>query len=338
MESVDKKLSDIPISVLDLAQITVDGSPSDSFKRSLDLAQHAEKWGYHRFWLAEHHNMPGIASSATSVVIGYVANGTNTIRVGSGGIMLPNHSPLVIAEQFGTLEAMYPNRIDLGLGRAPGSDQQTAMALRRHPRNNGEDFPEQLAELRMYLDPASENNRVRAIPGEGANIPIWLLGSSGYSAALSAELGLPFSFAGHFSPENMLPALARYRRYFKPSEVLEQPHAMVSVSVYAADTMEEANRIATSHQQQFLNIIRNTRGKLAPPVDSMEGIWTETEKAIVLKQLSNTIIGTRDEVKSQLEAFLTQTEADEIMIVTNAYEHQARLRSFEIVAEVVGRN
>lgn len=331
-----KKLSDIPFSILDLAQITVDGSASESFHRSLDLAQHAEKWGFQRFWLAEHHNMSGIASSATSVVIGYVANGTKTIRVGSGGIMLPNHSPLVIAEQFGTLEAMYPGRIDLGLGRAPGSDQQTAMALRRGPLNQGQDFPEQLAELRMYFDPASSNKRVRAIPGEGANIPIWLLGSSSYSATLAAELGLPFSFAGHFSPENMLPALARYRRYFKPSEVLEQPHVMVSVSIYAADTMEEAKRMATSHQQQFLNIIRNTRGKLAPPVESMEEIWTETEKAIVLKQLSNTIIGTHEEVKSQLEAFLTETEADEVIIVTNAYEHQARLRSFEIVAEVVG--
>jgi luciferase family oxidoreductase group 1 len=336
MTALHKKLSDIAFSVLDLAQITVGGSPNESFQHSLDLAQHAEQWGYHRFWLAEHHNMPGIASSATSVVIGYVANGTKTIRVGSGGIMLPNHSPLVIAEQFGTLEAMYPDRIDLGLGRAPGSDQQTAMALRRDPRNNGQDFPEQLAELRMYLDPNSRNNRVRAIPGEGQNIPIWLLGSSGYSAALAAELGLPFSFASHFSPENMLPALARYRRYFKPSEVLEQPHVMVSVNVYAADTMEEAKRMATSHQQQFLNLIRNTPGKLAPPVDSMEGIWSEYEKAIVMKQLNNTIIGTRDEVKSQLEAFVSETEADEIMVVTNAYEHQARLRSFEIVSEIVG--
>ena len=322
MTATHKKLSDIPISILDLAQITVGGSPAESFKRSLDLAQHAEKWGYHRFWLAEHHNMAGIASSATSVVIGYVANGTETIRVGSGGIMLPNHSPLVIAEQFGTLEAMYPGRIDLGLGRAPGSDQQTAMALRRDPRNQGQDFPEQLAELRMYLDPASSNNRVRAIPGEGSNIPIWLLGSSGYSAALAAELGLPFSFASHFSPENLMPAIERYRSYFKPSEVLEQPHLMVSVNVYAADTMDEAKKMATSHQQQFLNLIRNTPGKLAPPVESMDGLWSEYEKAIVMKQLNNTIIGTHEEVKSQLDAFLTMTEADEIIVVTNAYDHQ----------------
>ncbi|USK68442.1 LLM class flavin-dependent oxidoreductase [Peribacillus asahii] len=329
-------LSNIKFSILDLAQITVGGLPVESFQHSADLAQHAEKWGYHRYWLAEHHNMPGIASSATSVVIGYVANATKTIRVGSGGIMLPNHSPLVIAEQFGTLEAMYPGRIDLGLGRAPGSDQQTAVALRRDPRNQGQDFPEQLAELRMYLDPASRNNRVRAIPGEGQDIPIWLLGSSGFSAVLAAELGLPFSFASHFSPENMQLALARYRQYFKPSEVLDEPHVMVAVNVYAADTMEEAQRIATSHQQQFLNLIRNTPGQLPPPVDSMENLWSEYEKSLVMKQLQNTIIGTHEEVKKRLEDLAQNTNADEIIIATTTYNHQARLRSFEIVAEVVG--
>ncbi|RID84358.1 LLM class flavin-dependent oxidoreductase [Peribacillus asahii] len=329
-------LSNIKFSILDLAQITVGGSPAESFQHSADLAQHAEKWGYHRYWLAEHHNMPGIASSATSVVIGYVANATKTIRVGSGGIMLPNHSPLVIAEQFGTLEAMYPGRIDLGLGRAPGSDQQTAVALRRDPRNQGQDFPEQLAELRMYLEPASRNNRIRAIPGEGQDIPIWLLGSSGFSAVLAAELGLPFSFASHFSPENMQLALARYRQYFKPSEVLDEPHVMVAVNVYAADTMEEAQRIATSHQQQFLNLIRNTPGQLPPPVDSMENLWSEYEKSLVMKQLQNTIIGTHEEVKKRLEDLAQNTKADEIIIATTTYDHQARLRSFEIVAEVVG--
>ena len=336
MMTIDKTLSDISISILDLAQITVDSSPAEAFQHSLDLAKHAEKWGYHRFWLAEHHNMPGIASSATSVVIGYVANGTKTIRVGSGGIMLPNHSPLVIAEQFGTLEAMYPGRIDLGLGRAPGSDQQTARALRRDSLHQGQDFPEQLAELMMYFESASANNRVRAIPGEGANIPIWLLGSSGFSAALAAELGLPFSFASHFSPEYMMPAISRYRTNFKPSAVLEKPYVMVAVNVFASDTVEEANRMATSPQQQFLNLIRNTPGQLAPPVESMDSLWSEYEKSIVMNQLSNTIIGSYDEVKSGLEALLKKTEADEIMIVTNAYDHQARLRSFEIVAEVVG--
>ncbi|MFJ8259888.1 LLM class flavin-dependent oxidoreductase [Peribacillus asahii] len=335
MNKVDT-LSNIKFSILDLAQITAGGSPAESFQHSVDLAQQAEKWGYHRYWLAEHHNMPGIASSATSVVIGYVANATKTIRVGSGGIMLPNHSPLVIAEQFGTLEAMYPGRIDLGLGRAPGSDQQTAVALRRDPRNQGQDFPEQLAELRMYLNPASRNNRVRAIPGEGQDIPIWLLGSSGFSAVLAAELGLPFSFASHFSPENMQLALARYRQYFKPSEVLDEPHVMVAVNVYAADTMEEAQRIATSHQQQFLKLIRNTPGQLPPPVDSMENIWSEYEKSLVMKQLQNTIIGTHEEVKKRLEDLAQNTNADEIIIATTTYNHQARLRSFEIVAEVVG--
>ncbi|MFB5285237.1 LLM class flavin-dependent oxidoreductase [Peribacillus sp. Hz7] len=335
MNKVDT-LSNIKFSILDLAQITTGGSPAESFQHSVDLAQHAEKWGYHRYWLAEHHNMPGIASSATSVVIGYVANATKTIRVGSGGIMLPNHSPLVIAEQFGTLEAMYPGRIDLGLGRAPGSDQQTAVALRRDPRNQGQDFPEQLAELRMYLNPASRNNRVRAIPGEGQDIPIWLLGSSGFSAVLAAELGLPFSFASHFSPENMQLALARYRQYFKPSEVLDEPHVMVAVNVYAADTMEEAQRIATSHQQQFLNLIRNTPGQLPPPVDSMENLWSEYEKSLVMKQLQNTIIGTHEEVKKRLEDLAQNTNADEIIIATTTYNHQARLRSFEMVAEVVG--
>lgn len=336
MMTLDKTLSDIPFSILDLAHITVGGSPAESFQRSLDLAQHGEKWGYHRFWLAEHHNMPGIASSATSVVIGYVAGGTNTIRVGSGGIMLPNHSPLVIAEQFGTLEAMYPGRIDLGLGRAPGSDQQTAMALRRDPRNNGQDFPNQLAELTMYLDPTSAHNRVRAIPGEGATIPIWLLGSSGFSATLAAELGLPFSFASHFSPDYMLPAISRYRSYFKPSKVLEKPHVMVAVNVYAADTVEEAKKIATSHQQQSLQLIRNTPGRLAPPVETMDGMWSEYEKEAVMQKLKHTIIGSHDEVKRGLEAFVKKTEADEIIIVTSAYDHKARLRSFEIVAEVVG--
>lgn len=334
--TLNKTLSDIPFSILDLAHITVGGSPAESFQRSLDLAQHGEKWGYHRYWLAEHHNMPGIASSATSVVIGYIANGTKTIRVGSGGIMLPNHSPLVIAEQFGTLEAMYPDRIDLGLGRAPGSDQQTAMALRRDPLNQGQEFPNQLAELRMYFDPASSHNRVRAIPGEGANIPIWLLGSSGFSAMLAAELGLPFSFASHFSPDYMMPAISRYRSYFKPSEVLEKPHVMVTVNVYAADTVEEAKKISTSHQQQSLQLIRNTPGQLPPPVDSMDGLWSEYEKAAVMQKLKNTIIGSHDEVKSGLEELMKKTEADEIIILTNAYNHQDRLRSFEIVAEVVG--
>lgn len=335
-ESSTKSLSDISFSVLDLASIIEGGTISAAFKNTVDLAQHVEKWGYQRFWVAEHHSMPGIASSATSVLIGYVAGQTERIRVGSGGIMLPNHAPLVIAEQFGTLEAMYPGRIDLGLGRAPGSDQYTAMALRGDVRNNGQDFPEQLAQLRSYLHPDSKHNRVRAIPGEGQDIPLWLLGSSGFSAALSAKLGLPFSFASHFSPENTKPALARYRNNFQPSAILDKPHAMVGINVFAADTTEEAQKISTSYQQQFLNLIRNTPGQMAPPVDTMDGIWTEYEKAIVMKQLNASIIGNPDEVKEQLQAFLDETQADEMIINSAIYDHKARLRSYEIVAEVTG--
>lgn len=335
-ESTSKKLDEISFSVLDLASIIEGGTVAAAFENTVDLAQHVEQWGYNRFWVAEHHSMPGIASSATSVLIGYIAGKTKKIRVGSGGIMLPNHAPLVIAEQFGTLEAMYPGRIDLGLGRAPGSDQFTAMALRGDVRNNGQDFPEQLAQLRSYLDADSKHNRVRAIPGEGQEIPIWLLGSSGFSAALSAKLGLPFSFASHFSPENTKPALARYRNNFQPSEVLDKPHVMVGINVFAADTSEEAQRIATSYQQQFLNLIRNTPGQMSPPVESMEGIWSEYEKAIVMKQLNASIIGNPEEVKEQLQAFLEETQADEMIINSAIYDHKARLRSYEIIAEVTG--
>lgn len=337
-ENTHKQLKDITYSVLDLAPITAGSTPGQAFKHTLDLAQHVEKWGYHRFWLAEHHSMPGIGSSATSVVIGYVAGGTSTIRVGSGGIMLPNHAPLVIAEQFGTLEAMYPGRIDLGLGRAPGSDQLTAMALRRDVRANGQEFPEQLEQLRAYLDPDSRFNRVRAIPGEGQEIPIWLLGSSGFSSALAAKLGLPFSFASHFSPEYTVPALNQYRTHFKPSGALDHPHTMVGVNIFAADTTEEAEYLATSHQQQFLSLIRNTPGQLPPPVKSMEGLWSEQEKMIIMSQLKTSIIGNPDEVKRKLQAFLDETQADEMIINTSIYDHQARLRSYEIVADITGMN
>jgi luciferase family oxidoreductase group 1 len=333
-----KRLNQITYSVLDLAPITAGSTPSDAFKNTLSLAQHAEKRGYHRYWLAEHHNMPGIGSSATSVVIGYVAGGTSRIRVGAGGIMLPNHSPLVIAEQFGTLEAMYPGRIDLGLGRAPGSDQLTAMALRRDVRANGEEFPEQLEQLRAYFHPDSKYNRVRAFPGEGQDIPIWLLGSSGFSSALAARLGLPFSFASHFSPEYTIPALDQYRSSFKPSDVLDKPHTMVGVNVFAADTTEEAEYLATSHQQQFLSLIRNKPGQLPPPVKSMEGLWTQQEKLIIMKQLATSIIGNPEEVKRKLQAFLNETQADEMIIHSSIFDHKARLRSYEIVAEVTGIN
>jgi len=335
-KQVKKKIDQIAYSILDLAPIVEGGSPHESYKRTLELAQHAEQWGYNRYWLAEHHSMPGIASSATSVVIGYVAAGTQTIRVGSGGIMLSNHAPLVIAEQFGTLAAMYPGRIDLGLGRAPGSDHLTAAALRRDSRSTGEDFPEQVAELRNYLDKESKHNRVRAIPGEGEEIPIWLLGSSGFSAALAAKLGLPFSFASHFSAENTLPALQLYRDNFQPSAVLDKPYVMVGVNVYAAETTKAAQFMATSHQQSFLNLIRNTPAQLAPPVDSMDGIWTAYEKTILTNQMKSSIIGNKEEVKAQLQAFLDETGADEMIINSMVYDQSARLRSYEIIAEVTG--
>jgi luciferase family oxidoreductase group 1 len=332
-----KQIHDIPLSILDLAPIVVGGTAADSFRNTLDLARHAEKWGYNRYWLAEHHNMPGIASSATSLVIAHVAAGTEKIRVGSGGIMLPNHAPLVIAEQFGTLESLYPGRIDLGLGRAPGSDQPAARALRRGLGSDGHDFPEQLAELRSYLDPSSFQSGpmgVRAVPGEGLNIPIWLLGSSGFSAQLAGQLGLPFAFASHFAPDYLLPALELYRSNFRPSEVLDKPYAMVGINVIAADTDEEARRLATSQQQQFLNIIRGRTGQLNPPADSMDTLWSEQEKAYVQNQLSYTITGNKDTIKERLQLYLNQTGADEFIVAAQVYDHQARLRSFEILAEV----
>ncbi|MEB1809295.1 MAG: LLM class flavin-dependent oxidoreductase [Bacillaceae bacterium] len=328
-----KQIHDIKFSVLDLAPIVQGGSATDSFKNSLDLARHAEKWGYHRVWVAEHHNMPGIASSATSVLIGYIAGGTTKIRVGSGGIMLPNHAPLVIAEQFGTLESMYPGRIDLGLGRAPGSDQYTAHALRRDLRS-GHDFPDQLAELRTYFAPDQHNQRVRAYPGEGIQIPIWLLGSSGFSAQLAGKLGLPFAFASHFSPEYTLPALNLYRQSFQPSEVLQEPYAMVGVNVIAADTDEKAQWLSTSHQQAFLSLIRNQPSQLQPPIESMEHLWTSIEKDAIEKQLGSSVIGSPETVKEKLQAFLDETQADEMIINSHIYDHNERFRSYEIVQEV----
>lgn len=332
-----KPLGDIPISILDLSSITVGSTAAVSLKNTLDLAQHAEKWGYHRYWLAEHHNMPGIASSATSVVIGYVAGGTNTIRVGSGGIMLPNHAPLVIAEQFGTLESLYPGRIDLGLGRAPGSDQLTARALRRGPASDGQDFPDRLGELRTYFKPISGSSmRVRAIPGEGLDIPIWLLGSSGFSAQLAAQLGLPFAFASHFAPDFLLQALELYRGYFRPSGELANPYAMIGVNVICAETDEEAEHLATSAYQQFLNIIRGRTGQLQPPIDNMEELWSIQERAIVKGQLGFSAIGSPETVRAQLEQFQQMTNADEMIVASAIYDHKARLRSYELLADVTG--
>ncbi|MBU5670767.1 LLM class flavin-dependent oxidoreductase [Paenibacillus brevis] len=337
-DRADGSATSLPLSILDLAPIPVSGSATESLNRSLDLAQHAERWGYNRFWLAEHHGMPGIASSATAVVIGHIAAGTSTIRVGSGGIMLPNHSPLVVAEQFGTLESLYPGRIDLGLGRAPGSDPLTAQALRRGPGSDGQDFPERLRELREYFRPSDGPAlppRVRAVPGEGLNIPIWLLGSSGFSAQLAAVLGLPFSFASHFAPDYLIPALELYRSRFEPSPHLERPYAMVAVNVIAADSDEEARRLATSQEQQFLGLIRRQPGQLRPPVDSMDAIWTPQEKELVQRQLSFAAIGSPQTVRKKLEQILEETVADELIVATQVYDHQARLHSYELLAELM---
>lgn len=339
-------LSQTPLSVLDLAHVRQGGTATDAFDRMLDLAQHAEQWGYKRFWLAEHHNIPGVASSATSVLISHVADHTKTIRVGSGGIMLPNHAPLVIAEQFGTLEALYPGRIDLGLGRAPGGDQAAARALRRDLRG-GEDFPALVEELRRFLGPDLRNSghasghnglgiafpdSVRAYPGTGSNVPIWLLGSSLFSAALAAELGLPFAFASHFAPDQLVAALDLYRRSFRPSETLEKPYTMAGVPVIAAETDEEAQWLATTPQQMFLNLIRNHPGPLMPPVEQIK--WNEFERAAVDARFAAAVIGGRERVREGLELFLAETQADELMVVTVTYDHAARLRSYEMVAQM----
>lgn len=332
-----RHLHDIRLSVLDLAPIVAGATPADAFRNTLDLARHAEAWGYHRYWLAEHHNMPGIASSATSVVIGYVAAGTRTIRVGAGGIMLPNHAPLVIAEQFGTLESMYPGRIDLGLGRAPGTDRPTQYALRRSLGSDGGDFPELVRELRAYLDraPGPDVAMVRAIPGEGLNIPLWLLGSSDFSARLAAELGLPFAFASHFAPNFLLPALSLYRRNFRPSESLARPHVMIGLQIVTADTDGEARRLFTSAQQQFLSLIRGRPGQLPPPVESMDALWEPHEARIIQGQLRYAITGSPETVRRRLRQVLEETQADEVMVAAQIYDHASRLRSYELLAEAV---
>ncbi|QHT59108.1 LLM class flavin-dependent oxidoreductase [Paenibacillus lycopersici] len=324
----------IPLAVLDLAPVVEGGTPAESFRRTLELAQLADRLGYNRYWLAEHHNMAGIASSATSVVIGYVAGGTKRIRVGSGGIMLPNHAPLVIAEQFGTLESMYPGRIDLGLGRAPGSDQTTARALRRDLATHGQDFPELLAELRGYFNPPEDEYRpVRATPGEGLSVPIWLLGSSGFSAKLAGELGLPFSFASHFAPEYLMPAIHLYRSSFRPSPALDKPYVMIGVNIVAADTDEEAKRLATSQQQQFLSLIRGRPGKLKPPVDNMDDLWQPHERDALQSKFQFGVAGSRATVQARLQQIIADTMADELIVTSQIYDHQARLHSYEIIAE-----
>ena len=323
----------VPFSILDLAFITQGATPADALHHSLDLAQHAERWGYRRFWLAEHHNMAGIASAATSVVIGYVAGGTKTIRVGAGGIMLPNHSPIVIAEQFGTLESLYPGRIDLGLGRAPGTDQRTLRALRRDP-TSADSFPQDVRELQAFLGPLRPGQTVQAVPGTGLNVPIWILGSSLFGAQLAAELGLPYAFASHFAPDALMPALQTYRTEFQPSAQLDRPYAMVGVNVIAADTDSEAQRLFTSAQQAFTNAVRGARRQLPPPIDDIETYWSPFEKVQASSMLACSFVGSPDTVRRGLERFTQQTAADELMVASAIYDHSARLRSYEILAEL----
>lgn len=324
-------LASLPLSILELAAIREGHTPTDTFRHSLELAQHAERWGYQRFWLAEHHNMASIASSATAVLIGHIAGGTSTIRVGSGGIMLPNHAPLIVAEQFGTLASLYPGRIDLGLGRAPGTDQLTAHALRRDLQGSVNDFPQNVQELLTYLSAENRGARVRAIPGEGLDIPVWLLGSSTYSAQLAAYLGLPFAFASHFAPTHLQAALHLYRENFRPSEYLQQPHAAACVNVIAADTNEEAERLATSFYQLATNIVRGTSRPLQPPVESMHGLWSELEEESVRMMMAYAFIGSAPKVRQQVGQFVQATQVDELLVVSHVYEPAARLRSYELL-------
>lgn len=318
-------------SILDLATFKEDGDICTSFEQSLDLAQHAERWGYTRFWLAEHHNMPGIGSAATSVLIGYIAGGTSTIRVGAGGIMLPNHPPLVIAEQFGTLETLYSGRIDLGLGRAPGSDRLTAHALRRGV-NTEDSFPKQVQELLDFLAPAIPDQKLIAVPGAGTNVPIWLLGSSTFSAQLAAVMGLPFAFASHFAPDLLFPAIQLYRQYFRPSIYLQNPYVMVGLPIIAANTDAEAQRLATSPAQRFLNLIRGKSLFTVPPVDSMDGLWTREEKALVESKLNVSIVGSLETITQKLEEFQKATGANEFIMTSDLYHHTDRLRSYELAS------
>ena len=323
----------IPFSILDLSPIAEGSNAAQSFRNTLDLAQHGERWGYHRYWLAEHHGMPGIASAATAVLIGHVAAGTSKIRVGAGGIMLPNHSPLVIAEQFGTLESLFPGRIDLGLGRAPGSDQITARALRRNLSSDADAFPQDVIELMDYFS-AEQKQPVRAVPGAGLNVPIWILGSSLFGAQLAAALGLPYAFASHFAPAQMMQAIALYRATFKPSAQLEKPRVMLGFNVFAADTDEEAKFYATSMQQAFVNLRSGRPSRLPPPMDDYLSRIGPQERALLDQVLSCSAIGSAATVSAQLKAFIAHTGADELMITSQIFDHPARLRSYQITAEV----
>jgi luciferase family oxidoreductase group 1 len=328
-------MNSIPLSVLDLAVVTEGGNATLAIERTVQLARHVEQEGYNRLWLAEHHNMANIASSATAVLIGHVAGHTSTIRVGSGGIMLPNHSPLAVAEQFGTLETLYPGRIDLGLGRAPGTDQATAMALRRNFADGSYNFGRNIEELQHYFSNTSEQTRVRAFPGEGADIPIWVLGSSTDSAYLAAEMGLPYAFAAHFAPAQFRAAIKIYRQHFKPSAQLTQPYVMACVNMIAGANDEEAQYLATSVYQMFLGIITNKRRPLQPPVKSMDALWDLQERAAVAQMTSCTFIGGKETLREKLHAFIEETEINELMMTSNIYDMEARLRSFSILKEAL---
>ncbi len=323
----------VPLSILDLSPIVQGSDAGRALRNSRDLAAHAERWGYRRFWMAEHHNMTGVASAATSVALGFVAEGTSTIRVGAGGIMLPNHAPLVIAEQFGTLASLYPGRIDLGLGRAPGSDQVTAHALRRTLSGDVDRFPQDVLELMAYFRPAEPGQRVRAVPGAGLDVPIWILGSSLFGAQLAAALGLPYAFASHFAPQDMERAVEVYRRQFRPSEQLAEPYVMLGLNVVAADTDAEATRLFSSLQQAFVNLRTGQPGPLPPPVDDMAARLDPMATAMLDQALSCRVVGSPETVRQGLEAFVRRTGADEIMVTAQVYDHAARLRSFEIAAE-----
>ena len=328
--AADRTLREIPLSILDLAFVPEGATPADALRNTLDLAQHAEGWGYLRFWLAEHHNMMGIASAATAVVIGYVAAGTETIRVGAGGIMLPNHAPLMVAEQFGTLESLYPGRIDLGVGRAPGTDQLTVRALRRNPAS-AESFPDDVQELQAYFAPPREGQAVRAVPGSGLRVPIWMLGSSLFGAQLAAALGLPYAFASHFAPNALMQALHAYRTTFKASEQLSRSYAAAAVNVIAADTDAEARRLFTSLQLQFANLLRGMPGQLPPPIDNIDDYWSPHEKAQASAMLAYSFVGSPETVRRGLDAFIKETGVDELIVSSAIYDHSARLRSYEIL-------
>jgi len=324
-----------PLSILELVRVTQETDARSALMNARDLAAHAERWGFSRIWVAEHHNMAGIASAATSVVLAHLAQGTTTIRVGAGGIMLPNHAPYVIAEQFGTLARLFPGRIDLGLGRAPGTDQLTLHALRRTPEA-AENFPQDVLELMAFLAPAAPGQRIQAVPAAGTEVPLWILGSSHFGAMLAAELGLPYAFASHFAPDHLIPALQIYRERFKPSEQLDRAYAMVGVNIIAAESDDEARRLATTQQMSFTNIFRGARGLSQPPIADIETYWTPIEKAQAKRMLARSIVGSLETVREGMSALIEETQADELIVVSDVYEHAERLRSFELIAEAAG--